>query len=84
MLAAVSDPMMSQCLINHVDRKGPYAGVARVSKHIPLKTQTLILMWAQMEQLLFPPLLRGFDTAHREGQSMHAAVVLCDPSRSVY
>ena len=31
MLAAVSDPTMSQCLINHVDRKGPYAGVARVS-----------------------------------------------------
>ncbi len=32
MLAAVSDPTMSQCLINHVDRKGPYAGVARVSE----------------------------------------------------
>ena len=31
MLAAVSDPMMSRCLINHVDRKGPYAGTARVS-----------------------------------------------------
>lgn len=30
MLAAVSDPMMSRCLLNHVERKGPYAGIARV------------------------------------------------------
>ena len=29
MLAAVSDPVMSRCLLNHVERKGPYSGMAR-------------------------------------------------------
>ena len=43
MLAAVSDPTMSQCLINHVDRKGPYAGVARVSDQTPFHVQALLL-----------------------------------------
>ena len=37
MLAAVSDPMMSRCLINHVERKGPYAGTARVSVWVPYR-----------------------------------------------
>ena len=33
----MSDPMMSRCLINHVDRKGPYAGTARVSIWLPCR-----------------------------------------------
>ena len=44
MLAAVSDPMMSRCLINHVDRKGPYAGTARVSIWLPCRPSAKSLM----------------------------------------